>query len=563
MPSARIYGKEYPVAEIFSSYFAFQIASYQRPYAWTTEQAGELLDDLVGAVGDSDRGIGEPDPYFLGSIVLIKEDGDPDSEVVDGQQRLATLAILLAALRATLSGKESEDLTDFLYERGSVIRGMPNRYRLRLRPRDEVFFRDYVQEQGSLTRLDDLDPTLLSDSQKNIRENALKYFQRLRDMTEEQRISLAKFVATSCYLVVVSTPNLDSAYRVFSVLNDRGLDLSHADILKAEVIGKIPSSLQETYTDRWEEAEVRLGREAFKELFSHIRAIYRKAKLRGTVLKEFRDHVLVKESPENLIDKVLLPYADAYEDVKNCSYEGGDKAGSVNEWLTWLNKIDNVDWIPPAMLFLSRNVSHPDRLEPFFRDLERLAAGLMVRRATINERIERYARLLKVIEDGNDLYSTDSPLQLTAAECKAIVKTLDNDLYPMAPIRLYVLLRLDSALSGGGATYQYPLITVEHVLPQNPAPGAGWGQLFPWPKDDEWVHRLANLVLLTRKKNSAARNYSFEKKKHVYFTTGGVSPFVLTTQVLNEQEWAPAVLVKRQGTLVAELKKLWRLESVE
>jgi hypothetical protein len=126
---------------------------------------------------------------------------------------------------------------------------------------------------------------------KKFRENALLFLDHLRELSEGQRQRLAKFTVNRCYLVIVSTPDLDSAYRIFSVLNDRGLDLSHTDILKAEVIGKIPETQQEAYTKKWEDTEDALGREAFKDLFAHIRMIYRKAKLRGTVLKEFRQYV--------------------------------------------------------------------------------------------------------------------------------------------------------------------------------------------------------------------------------------------------------------------------------
>lgn len=130
----------------------------------------------------------------------------------------------------------------------------------------------------------------------------------------------------------------------------------------------------------------------------------------------------------------------------------------------------------------------------------------------------------------------------------------------MARVRLYVLLRLDSALSSGGASYEHPLITVEHVLPQFPAVGSIWRTWFSDAEREYWTHRLANLVLLTRRKNSEASNYDFELKKHKYFATkSGVSPFALTTQVLGEDEWTPALLEKRQAALVSALAALWRL----
>ena len=72
--------------------------------------------------------------------------------------------------------------------------------------------------------------------------------------------TFTQFVVTKCLLVLLSTPDMESAYKIFSVMNDRGLDLSHSDILKAEVIGKIPSEAQQdSYAKKWETAEEKPG----------------------------------------------------------------------------------------------------------------------------------------------------------------------------------------------------------------------------------------------------------------------------------------------------------------
>jgi hypothetical protein len=186
---------------------------------------------------------------------------------------------------------------------------------------------------------------------------------------------------------------------------------------------------------------------------------------------------------------------------------------------------------------------------------------LMLLRATINERIERYGNLINTIEKGQDLYAPTSPLQLTTDERVAASIAPDGDIYNLQPkLRTYILLRLDSDLSGGGATYDYDLITVEHVLPQSPAAGSEWEKWFPNPADRESVvHRLGNLALLTRKKNSSASNYEFDKKKSSYFAKGGVSPFTITTQVLAEKDWTLTVVNRRQKELLGKLKALWRL----
>jgi Protein of unknown function DUF262 len=134
------------IKKIFSDEFVFTIPVYQRPYSWTTEEAGMLLEDLLDAIGESKQDLEEAPPYFLGSIVLTKGD-KPDSEVIDGQQRLTTITILLAALRASIRAEKAGDLEPFLYEKANAFAGTPSRYRLTLRKRDADFFQTYIQTE--------------------------------------------------------------------------------------------------------------------------------------------------------------------------------------------------------------------------------------------------------------------------------------------------------------------------------------------------------------------------------------------------------------------------------
>lgn len=75
MPGTKIQAAERPVGDVFSDEFRFSIPRYQRPYAWTMEQAGEMFDDLLAASGAGTPA--DPEPYFLGSIVLVKRENDP------------------------------------------------------------------------------------------------------------------------------------------------------------------------------------------------------------------------------------------------------------------------------------------------------------------------------------------------------------------------------------------------------------------------------------------------------------------------------------------------------
>ncbi|MEI6329736.1 MAG: DUF262 domain-containing protein [Pseudanabaena sp.] len=556
-----IHATEKALFKVFSNDFAFSIPAYQRPYAWTREQASELLTDLLSFLGDGSESVTDTNPYFLGSIVLIKSEDAPEADVVDGQQRLTTLTILLSVLRSLTSDEIALEITDYIYQKGKIIQGQENRYRLKLRQKDEDFFRRYIQDENKLDDLLKLDNSQLTDSQKNIQTNTNYFLRELSAFSEQQRNRFAHYLMMRCFLVVVYTPDLDSAYRIFSVLNSRGLDLSLTDLLKSEIIGAIPPLQQDKYTRIWEDEEEDLGRETFQELFSHIRMIFRKAKLRETALNEFRKYIQPQKEPQKFIEGVLKPYSDALEIIKAENYHSDKEAGAINSLFRWLNQIDNFDWVPTAILYFSRNSQNPDSLKRFFTDLERLSAGLMILRADINDRIERYAKLLAAIEKNIDLYAPDSPLQLTADEIDRIVKTLDGDLYLIKRIRKYVLLRLDSALSQGEASYDYPVITIEHVLPQNPSEGSTWLQWFPIEEERiQYVHRIGNLALLSGKMNSEAQNYDFEKKKEKYFTSKrGIVPFALTSQVLQQSEWTSGVINQRQISSIQSLRAIWRL----
>lgn len=556
-----LFASEQPLSKIFSNDYVFNIPGYQRPYAWTTENARELFEDLLGFMQAAGGQVAEMPPYFLGSIVLVKSEGSPQSEVIDGQQRLTTLTILLSAIREFVPQNNANDITMLLYERGSTIMGTTDRFRLTLRDRDKEFFHRNVQREGGFKGLVGLSDTL-PDAQKNIQANAALFSEKLEKLSQEERLWLAQFIVTRCFLVVVATPDLNSAYRIFSVLNSRGLDLSATDILKAKIVGEISGSQRDAYTKLWEDAEDDLGRDAFGDLFSHVRMVYRKAKPQGTLLKEFSEHVSEINQPVTLIDNVVLPMARAYGEMLSSSFESTTHAEEVNTYLQWLNRLEFQDWVPPSLAFFIRFRQQPEKIRDFFRDMERLAYWMLVTKKGINERIQRFSKLTEDVEAGQDLWRGDSPLQVSPVEKYEFYIALDGPIYESlyARARSTLLLRLDMLLSGGGASYQYDRVTVEHILPQTPPENSTWLTWFPEVRDRlYWTHRLGNLALLTRNKNSAASNYDFDTKKRAYFSNKGISPFVLTTQVLEKSEWTLPFVEDRQKSILQTFETHWRL----
>ena len=135
----------------------------------------------------------------------------------------------------------------------------------------------------------------MDESQRNIQSNSRLLQDRLRSTFSDDSnllCAFGAFIVQRCFLVAVSTPSQQSAFRVFSVLNNRGLDLLPTDIVKADVIGRISKARQDEITEKWEELEVQTGRNGFNDLFGHIRMIYAKEKVKRALLEEFKEHVL-------------------------------------------------------------------------------------------------------------------------------------------------------------------------------------------------------------------------------------------------------------------------------
>ena len=560
--SKKISGAEYPLSKIFSSDFEYVIPSYQRPYAWTADHATALFEDLIAFFqAEQEEG------YFLGSIVLIKAEDNAYAQVIDGQQRLTTLTILLAAMACANDGEDRDELRPYILEPGKKMEGILPKPRLALRERDRAFFAKYIQNLQLAALIDSDASSLDNESQVNIRANARYFVQATAEAlpTTEKLRAFVTFLLTRCYLVAVSTASQDSAFRVFSVMNSRGLDLQPTDIIKADTIGKLKSeSERQEYNDKWEEMEVELTRDGFRDLFTYLRMIYAKEKAKRILLEEFRTHVLPKNpDPKSFIDDVLEPFSEALDAIRSASYSATSHAEEVNYYIKWLSRIDNSDWIPPAMLYLKEKRNKPKRVARFFALLERLAAYMHICRWNVNDRIEVYAELINDIQSGAEPDDM-AQFEFTDEDTQAFRQALDGDIYELTPRRRnYLILRLDSFISDGAATYDPAILTIEHVLPQTVPATSEWRKW--WPDLAErraWVHRIANLVPLNKKKNSSAQNYDFGRKCEIYFSGAkNVSSYALTSQVMARDQWTPEVVEERQQELLEVLYENWDIQE--
>ena len=560
-----IKAEEKPLSKIFCSEYKFIIPSYQRPYSWGIEQAEKLFDDIYESFTDN-----KEKEFFLGSIVLIKKSDNKISEVIDGQQRLTTLTILWSSLchAIEISSDKSQkainyikDIKGYLLEEGKISQNINPSYRVSLRERDRSIFK-YVQDVKINDLLSKNENEISNEAQLNIQLNT-KYLTNKATGLESSVYEFINYLTNKCYLVVVSTQDASSAMRIFSVMNNRGLDLKPSDIIKAEVLSELSMDDQTSLSEEWESYEEIVGREEFSQLFSHINMIYKKEKITSSLVDEFKLYVLKQFTDKKIfINEILKSYAENYTLINENKYISPNFQIEINNYISWLNRIPNKDWMPVALSFLKEfsNVGE-GKIKNFFQNLERLASYLLMAGDNVNKRILRYRNVLEQI-DTDSVDGTIQSLDLNMDEKRIFKESIEGDIYKYSPsVKRYLILRLDQFLSDGGAIYDPKILTIEHVLPQTVDLNSEWAVL--WPDEDErkqWLHKLGNIVPLNKKSNSAAKNYEFERKKSAYFSgNNNISSYLLTTQVISESIWTPEVVERRQKSLIALLKNKWSL----
>jgi len=215
----------------------FLIPDYQRPYAWNEDQCQTLWDDifLFSFPDNNYEGFDENEEYFLGSIVTYKND-DSKSEVIDGQQRLTTLMLILRAFYDKFSNMQD---TNSILTRGRIEKciwktdtfGTADKNTLKI---DSEVATDNDKEEF----LELLRTGVVKQSSKSQYVLNYRFFQKRIDDFLHEFPSFFPYLPArilgNCILLPIEAESQDTALRIFSTLNDRGLPLSDADIFKSQ-----------------------------------------------------------------------------------------------------------------------------------------------------------------------------------------------------------------------------------------------------------------------------------------------------------------------------------------
>jgi uncharacterized protein with ParB-like and HNH nuclease domain len=539
-----------------------RVPVYQRSFSWTSEEIIELLSDLWESFRHGDT------EYFLGSVVLTAAAGEKPS-VVDGQQRLATVSMIYAAIR------------DFLREQGDRRSDpLANRYlfslnfrteeiepKLRLNEADDDYFRKVVLDNAALTSRS---PSATTDSHKRIRNG----FQTVRDYVARYArnspknevanlIEWAEYLEKQAKVIVVRVPDEANAFIIFETLNDRGLDLSIADLLKNYVFGRSEGRLEEARAN-WIKATSALeGTGGDKRVATFIRHFWsskqgpvREKDLYGDLKRNIRTKQAAIDFSSELAENARL-----YAAILNSDHEVWQPLGtdSRQHVQTLLNL--RLEQYRPLLLAALVKFA-PRELKKALRLLVSWNVRLLVVGGLGGGTMERYyADGGKKIRDG-EIKTASGLMKYAIAFVPSDAQfegSFSSATVSQAFLARYYLQAIEQSLRGEKHPELVPNtleqeVNLEHILPQNP-------KLKEWPAFNEEsaaanIKRIGNLTLLRTEDNNAGGNRPFATKKPAYAR----SQLKLNAAIASEKEWTAKAISERQARLAKAAPTTWPLK---
>jgi hypothetical protein len=538
-------GKTTSVGSLFSQEYFFRVPEYQRPFSWDSENFDDLIDDIVTASKEQE--------YFLGTIVLHKIDAAGHYDVVDGQQRLTSLLILLACLRDLLDDESfKSDIQNKIMQRKNVVDGIPEKVRLEVRDRE--IFQSLVLTDGA---------TKGDPNWKDLDESASRYAtavksfrEKLGSLTQTELQNLVKFLSQKCVVIFLATATFDDAFRLFTIVNDRGKQLRRIDVLKSiniapDVVSK--ETVRKRLAQTWEDLEKDLGESTFESIFHLLRLVLLKDKPQGDLLKEFTNRIFAKATVakgEPFIDKVVK-YVKLYRKVFEDRDVIDGRSPDHNYYRALIHIMDSEfkasEWRACLLAYVERFNS--DDLIEFCLSIEKVYLEQWVQGVRKDERYAAYAKILALIESAKKPSDVIAAMTYKPEVIKAAVER--TDIYA-AGFCKYFLLRLELVTSEHDNPREFTAKSIEHVLPQVPDPSGSWAREHDLANISEYVNTIGNLVLLSRSKNSAARNFDFSKKKATYLKDR-VSDYPRSLEVLAQKRWTRSVIRRRTEDAIAKI----------
>jgi uncharacterized protein with ParB-like and HNH nuclease domain len=531
---------------------------YQRAYSWEEKNVQELLEDIDQA---------QPHDYFIGSIVVTKSKDEVDVwEVVDGQQRLATIIILYSAIRNFFNAN-SDQIAASEIEREYIckidIESKDIIPRLKLSIDDNNYFMNKIIKNNNL----DINEQKKSHLRlKKAYQFAYKFIEnkvKLDNNNTTYIFRLNTFIKDQVKIIRVKVPDESNAFTIFETLNDRGLVLSQVDLIKNFLFNKAKKNRLPEAQSCWSEMTGAI--EAAKneeEIMRYIRYFW----LSRNGLT--RDNLLFSEIKENNNNQNLS--LSFLNDLKI----------TTNKYLAILNPNHDlwVDYTPktkeyvqtfidlrlyqnrPILLSILNQFDNEETEKTFKIILSWCVRNLITGSIALGTLEREFSNIAKKINKGDiksskDLLNSANKIIPTDEQFKEVFSIATVSRNNIAQYYLIEIEKFYSNTEEKSVIKNFDIVNIEHILPQ-----VFTGKK-DWPEFDEDSHksfykRIGNLTFLNTKVNSDLKSANFNIKKEEYKK----STILISNKLADINVWSIEEIKKRQFDFAEKAVKIWNLK---
>jgi len=544
----------------------YRVPMFQRNYSWTENEWSDLWQDIEELL----RPDGEP-IHYMGQLILKQIDVN-NYEIIDGQQRLVTMSILILAVMHLLydlaeNGIDTEANTQRAEQFRTGFIGhldattLITTSKLNLNRSNDTFYQRYLVPLENIPKRD-------LQTSEILMGNAFKWFvniirKYLKNSTDGKDFAkIIEEAVDKIFFTIIITDEVN-AFKVFETLNARGTRLSTTDLLKNYLFYTVYQSSKnerelDTLDRRWQILTQKLGAESFTDYLKIHWNSTRKWTNNHRFFQTLRKQITSREAAFELI-KNLEDDADVY--IALSKPDDSLWTPRQNKHIALLNLLGKRQVYPMLMK------AYPKLSEKDFAQLLKICNTITFRYNIIGEKNER--RQEKIYAD-TALQISKSTLQSVKDICLALRPLYPNDeqfkaafaqkqLKTTVPqnkrIVRYILFEIEKQFSDKDYDTDSDKYNIEHILPENPQ--ESWKQ-FNENELRDYVYRIGNMTLLTKKTNNEAANHSFDIKKNIYAN----SNFNITKKINEENaEWNTSRISKYQNWMAKQATSIWKISQ--
>ena len=559
--------KTVSVYEILGNGKIYKVPLFQRDYSWGQDQLEDLWNDLLNAYSSET-------PHYMGAVVL-KANSNKEFEIIDGQQRFATISILiLAIINAirnlaingidTIDNEEREKLLMNQFIEQKEPSSLRNSSKLFLNENNNNFYQTRLLKfKGPINE------HKLSHSE-SLLWDAYQFYQNKisEEFQDYSGDKLSSFLTTAVgelmMFIQITVEDEMNAYTVFETLNSRGVDLTSTDLLKNYLFSKVAGSETDlnNVKELWKKIITIIGLKDFPTFLRYYLLATRKQLTKDYLFKEIKNHITNADDVFELLEN-LEKYAYNYVALGNSDDDTWKNDKEITSAITILKTLRVTQWKPLAMVacikYKPNSTDFKTLLQAIiaisyrYNVIAKMQTNEMEKvysKAAINLHNSQNHSIKNTINDLKDLYVNDEDFK-KYFELKQFDTNNSND----KKMARYTLYKLESQISDGNLyDYETDKGTIEHILPESY--GENWDDFFSKEEYERNVYMIGNLTLLEANKNNKdAANKPFEDKKEVYQT----SKYHITNTI-DDINWTIAHIKNRQERLAKIATGIWKIQ---